>query len=108
MKKAFDWLNDHKITYEFHDYKTGGISPEKLDGWLKQQKPEMLVNNKGTTFRAFPEELKEGYKTAGTAKKMMLANQSVIKRPVLEKDGVIIALGFKPEVYEGLFAEPAK
>lgn len=103
MKKAFDWLDDHKVTYDFHNYKTDGISPEKLDTWLKQEKPEILVNNKGTTFRNFTDEQKANYKTAETAKEMMLENQSVIKRPVIEKDGRIVAVGFDEERYKGLF-----
>jgi arsenate reductase len=103
MKKAFNWLDEHNVTYNFHNYKTDGITPEKIDGWLKQEKAEVLVNNKGTTFRNFSEAQKTDYKSLETAREMMLANQSVIKRPIIEKDGKIVAVGFKAEIYQEIF-----
>lgn len=103
MKKAFDWLNEKGISYHFHNYKTDGLNLDKINEWLTQSKAEILINKAGTTFKALPEEQKENYTKKPTARKIMSGNQSVIKRPVLEKEGKIIAIGFKPDLYEQLF-----
>jgi len=100
MKKARAWLDGHGIAYAFHDYKTAGIDTTRLEGWVSQLGWEAVLNRAGTTFRKLPDAEKEGL----TEKKviaLMLAQPSMIKRPVLEKAGKITA-GFRPEQYEKL------
>jgi len=100
MKKARAWLDGHGIAYDFHDYKTAGIDKARLEGWVSQLGWEAVLNRAGTSFRKLPDAEKEGL-TAKKAVALMLAQPSMIKRPVLEKAGKITA-GFRPEQYEKL------
>ena len=102
MKKARAWLDSHGIGYDFHDYKTSGIAKEKLAGWSDKVGGETLLNRAGTTFRKLPDADKEGLNER-KALALMLAQPSMIKRPVLEKGAKLLA-GFKPDLYEKFFA----
>ena len=73
-------------------------SASKLEGWAKKAGWETLLNKAGTTFRKLPEEDKEGL-TETKAIELMLAQPSMIKRPVLELSGGKLLVGFKPEAY---------
>jgi len=98
MKKARAWLEGHGVAYEFHDYKTAGIDRGRLEGWAREVGWEALLNRAGTTFRALPEKDRE--KLSETkAIGLMMAQPSMIKRPVLETGGKLL-VGFKPEQYE--------
>ena len=101
MKKAFTWLDGHKVKYAFHDYKASGIDKAKLEEWVAAQGWEVLLNRAGTTFRKLPEADKDGL-TAKKAVALMLAQPSMIKRPVLEYRGGLL-VGFKPEQYSAAF-----
>ena len=94
MQKAFTWLKDHGVDYEFHDYKASAIDAVKLKAWAGVVGWEKLLNRAGTTFKALPDAEKEGL-TEAKALKLMAAQPSMIKRPVWEIDGRIF-LGFKP------------
>lgn len=100
MKKARAWLKEHDVEYEFHDYKKAGIDEETLRGWISSVGWELLLNRRGTTWRKVPQETKDGIDEA-TAIELMLANPSIIKRPVLTM-GDQIEVGFKPEQYAAL------
>jgi Spx/MgsR family transcriptional regulator len=97
MQKARAWLADHAVAYEFHDYKTAGVDRARLEGWVRQVGWEVLLNRAGTTFRKLPDADKADL-TEAKAIGLMLAQPSMIKRPVLETDGGLI-VGFKPDVY---------
>ena len=101
MKKARAFLDKRGIAYEFHDYKTQGIERARLEGWVKKAGWETLLNRAGTTFRKLPDKDKEGL-TEKKAIALMLAQPSMIKRPVLELGGGRILVGFRPEEYSGL------
>jgi arsenate reductase len=98
MKKARTWLDGHDIAYHFHDYKTEGISKEKLKRWCDEFGWETLLNRAGTTFRKLPDADKQGLNER-RAIALMLAQPSMIKRPVLEA-GSRLLVGFKPEIYD--------
>ena len=98
MKKARDWLDKHKVGYEFHDYKTAGIDKSVLEGWAKKVGWEVLLNKAGTTFKKLPDTKKVGLDEK-KAIALMLDQPSMIKRPVLDIGGKL-TVGFKPEVYE--------
>ncbi len=100
VKKARTWLDGHKVVYDFHDYKSQGIEKAKLEVWVKKLGWEVLLNRAGTTFRKLPEADKTGL-TEKRAIALMLAQPSMIKRPVLEKGAILVA-GFKPENYAAL------
>ena len=101
MKKARAFLDKRGIAYEFHDYKTQGIERARLEGWVKKAGWETLLNRAGTTFRKLPDKDKEGL-TEKKAVALMLAQPSMIKRPVLELGGGRILVGFRPEDYAGV------
>ncbi|MBS0984218.1 ArsC family reductase [Gluconobacter cerinus] len=103
MKRAQAWLTDHGIDYAFHDYKKNAISRAVLEGWVGQVGWEILLNKAGTTFRKLPPEQKEDM-TQEKAITLMLAQPSMIKRPVLEREGKVVCVGFKAAEYEELFA----
>jgi len=102
MKRARAWLDRHGIDYAFHDYKTAGIERERLQQWTKKLGWETLLNRAGTTFRKLPEKDKIGL-DAGKAVALMLAQPSMIKRPVLELGGGKLLVGFQPEHYSAAF-----
>jgi Spx/MgsR family transcriptional regulator len=98
MKKARAWLEKHGVDYAFHDYKTAGIARERLEQWCKKVGWETLLNRAGTTFRKLPESEKT-HVDATKAIVLMLAQPSMIKRPVLDLGGGKILVGFAPDTY---------
>jgi arsenate reductase len=101
MKKARAWLDGHGVAYAFHDYQAAGISRETLTSWVRAVGWEALLNRAGTTFRKLPDADKDGL-TEKKAIALMLAQPSMIKRPVLDHGGALL-VGFKPEVYGKAF-----
>ena len=101
MKKAWTWLDQKGVAYDFHDYKKAGIEPAKLRAWAEQVGWEVLLNRAGTTFRKLPEADRQGIDQA-KAIALMAAQPSMIKRPVLETGGRLL-VGFKPADYEAAF-----
>lgn len=97
VKKARAWLEAHGVDYTFHDYKVAGIDAERLGRWAQQAGWETLLNRAGTTFRKLP----EGDKTdlnESKALRLMQAQPSLIKRPVLER-GSLLLVGFSGDRY---------
>ncbi|MCD7108732.1 ArsC family reductase [Rhizobium sp. DKSPLA3] len=101
MKKARTWLDGHAVDYRFHDYKSDGIDRAHLSGWCSVLGWETVLNRAGTTFRKLPDADRQDL-DAEKAIALMLANPSMIKRPILDRDGALTA-GFRPEVYDTLF-----
>lgn len=102
MRKAQDWLNAQNIAFDFHDYKKVGLDRAKLENWCQTLGWETVINRSGQTFRKLDDAQKQDL-TEAKAIELMLGNLSMIKRPVLEKDGKLLA-GFKPEIYTEFFA----
>ena len=100
VKKARAWLDTHGIAVTFHDYKVAGIDAARLQKWCKELGWETLLNRAGTTFRQLDEADKQGL-TEAKAIALMLAQPSMIKRPVLDL-GPRRIVGFKPEIYAAL------
>ena len=101
MKKARAWLDARGIAYRFRDYRLEGVSSEELSNWARSVGWETLLNRAGTTFRKLPDADKANI-DEGKAIALMLANPSMIKRPVLEIDGAPL-VGFRPEPTRPLF-----
>ncbi len=101
MKKARAWLEAHGVAHRFHDYKVDGLDRAMLESWVRELGWQALLNRAGTTFRKLPEAEKEGLNEP-RAIALMLAQPSLIKRPLLEADGRLV-LGFAPERYAALF-----
>ena len=100
VKKARAWLDTRGVDYDFHDYKTAGIERSRLERWCGELGWEALLNRAGTTFRKLP-DADQNVSNARKAVALMLAQPSMIRRPVLDLGGRLL-VGFKPEVYESV------
>lgn len=98
IKKARAWLDAQGVDYRFHDYKAAGIDRARLEKWCRELGWEKLLNRAGMTFRKLPESDKNGLDER-KAIKLMLAQPSMIRRPVLEAGGQLLA-GFDVESYQ--------
>lgn len=105
VKKARDWLEEHAIAYEFHDFKKLGLDTATAQSWLEQYPWEKLVNRSGMTWRNLSDTEKNTVVDARSAQVLMQEKTSVIKRPVMVKNDKIIALGFNETEYAQLFAK---
>jgi arsenate reductase (glutaredoxin) len=103
IKKARRWLDQRSIAYTFIDYKVAGIDPEKLRGWSKLVGWDKLLNRSGTTFKKLADSERADLDEA-KALRLMIAQPSMIKRPVLELDRIVL-VGFSPETYEKVLVE---
>ena len=101
IKKARKWLDSHDVDYVFHNYKKEGVDELLLRQWCKQVGWEVLLNKRGTTWRKLPECEKEGLDES-KAVALLVANPSMIKRPVLCIRGDI-EVGFSESAYQALF-----
>jgi Spx/MgsR family transcriptional regulator len=101
MKKARTWLDQHGALYTFHDYKVSGIDRTHLEDWVSRAGWDVVLNRAGTTFKKLDDAEKQNLDSE-KAIALMLAQPSMIKRPVLEADGKLI-IGFKSESYENTF-----
>ena len=97
MKKARTWLDEHKVAYDFHDYKAVGIDREHLQRWCAEHGWQTVLNRAGTTFKKLPDSDKEGLNER-KALALMAEQPSMIKRPVLDL-GPKRVVGFKPDIY---------
>ena len=102
VKKARNWLEDHGVDYEFHDFKKQGVSSALLAKWLAQIGWQRLLKKTGPTWGKLPDEVKSSIKDDDTALALMLEKPNVIKRPVLERNGKVLATGFNLTEYEKL------
>lgn len=102
VKKARGWLTSHGIDYQFHDFKKQGVTQQLLEDWLKQIPETKLINRGGMTWRNLDEATKNSIQDQTSAIQLMSDKTSVIKRPILEKDGKIIAVGFSESEYQSL------
>ena len=100
VKKARTWMDEHGIAYTFHDFKKQGVPADALDVWLRAVGWEVLVNRKGTSWRKLSPDEQASVTNAVTAKPFLLANPSLVKRPVIEWQsvkGTVITVGYQPE-----------
>ena len=107
IKKARKWLDANNIEFRFHDFRTDGLPEALLDQWFATLGWELLLNKRGTTWRQLPESIKENI-DAASARKLMLENPAIIKRPVLEvclsEAAIRRYVGFKETEYNEIFS----
>jgi Spx/MgsR family transcriptional regulator len=103
MKKAFDWLNANGVAYDFHDYRAEGIDVALVRDWCRRVGWEKVLNKASTTFKELPDADKADLDEA-KAIALMVREPTMIKRPVLVI-GESVTNGFKPAMYEQLFAK---
>lgn len=103
VKKARDWLAQHDIAVEFHDFKKSGLDLSIAQSWLQKRDWSDLINRKGLTWRALTDEQKQQVKDDTSALSLITDKTSVIKRPVLEQDGKLLHVGFDATAYAQIF-----
>ncbi len=101
VKKARKWLEQENISYQFHDFRKNGFDQALLDNFLTTLSWEELLNKRSTSFRNLDDSIKQNL-SEQTAKEAMLAEPTLIKRPVLVTDSVK-HVGFKADQYATLF-----
>ena len=102
VKKALNWFDDRKLDYVFHDYKKEPVTLKKLEEWENATSWESLLNKKGTTWRKLSSEEQAKAINVSGANALLLANNSMIKRPLIELGGDVV-LGFDEEEYDRKF-----
>jgi Spx/MgsR family transcriptional regulator len=93
VKKARAWLAEHGMTFAFHDFKKSGLPAARLDAWIAAAGWERVLNRKGTSWRALDEATREHVADAASARALMLAQPSLVKRPVIEWDDGRVTVG---------------
>ncbi len=101
-KKAITWLQKNNINFSFHNYKLQGISKEKLEDWCNKEGWETIFNKRSTTWRELPEAEQQKVINEPAAIKVMLTQNSIIKRPVIEYNRKIL-IGFNEAAYQNTF-----
>jgi Spx/MgsR family transcriptional regulator len=92
VKRARAWLTERGVAHEFHDFKRQGVPAQALERWIDTLGHERLLNRQGTTWRKLDDATKADAGEAAGARALMLAQPSVIRRPVVQwPDGVITA-----------------
>jgi len=102
VKRARTWLESNGVDYTFHDFKKQGVDEKMLRAWLKHVPLTTLLNKKGTTHRALSDADKTRAETETGAIALMQVSPSLIKRPVLDRDGKV-SVGFSADNYAAQF-----
>lgn len=105
IKKTSNWLNDRKISFEFHDYKQQGISEQKLAEWCKQKGWESIFNKRSTTWKELDTATQAENINEAAAVKLMAVHNSIIKRPIVEHNGKVVAVGFNEKRFQEIFGK---
>jgi arsenate reductase len=106
VKKARTWLQEQDLAFEFHDFKKQGLTRSAIETWLEHQSLDVLINRKGTTWRALSEEEKASAGNTEQAIALMLDKPSLIKRPVMQiaaNGKTQINVGFSVPQYQSIF-----
>lgn len=109
VKKARTWLMEHGIAFRFHDFKKDGLTSTTVEKWLESLSVDILINRKGTTWRALSDIEKTSADHIPSAIALMLASPSIIKRPVLQRAGSSskneneFMVGFSADQYKSFF-----
>jgi Spx/MgsR family transcriptional regulator len=100
VKKARAWMAHHGIACEFHDFKKSGVTQADLERWFSVFGWETVLNRAGLTWKLAPEPVRVKVRDAASATRFLMEKTSAIKRPVLEKDGKPVAIGFDEAHYK--------
>lgn len=87
---ALKSLDAAGIAHRFHDFKTAGLSLERAQAWIDALGVDVIVNRKGTTWRRIDEASRAGL-GADTAASLLVRETSLVKRPVIEWPGGVLA-----------------
>ena len=101
VKKARTWLEQHKVDYQFHDFRADGLSAAQVKIWIEEIGLETLVNKRSTTWKELSETTKTNFNEANAAT-VISENPTLIKRPLLDT-GDKKHVGFKDTEYTTIF-----
>lgn len=104
-KKVMKWLEAAGVNYSLHDYKIAGIDKKRLESWIDQAGLETIFNKRSTTWKALTPAEQASAATAPGAINIMMQHNSIIKRPVIEKNGRVVAVGFDEKNYRDVFSK---
>jgi arsenate reductase len=99
VKRARAWLAAHGVAARFHDFKKAGVPADQLPAWLAAVGWDKLVNRQGTTWRKLDDDTKAAVVDAASASALMLAQPSVIKRPVVAWADGTLTVGFSEPAF---------
>lgn len=102
VKKALTYFKDKNIPVSFHNFKTDGISAEKLEEWFSAAGINKVVNKNSTTYKDLDDPAKEALESPQSAIPILQEHTSIVKRPVVETQGKTL-LGFRKDDYDSLF-----
>lgn len=100
VKKARIWLTDHGVAHTFYDFKKQGLPEAELDRWLAAVGWEKVVNRQGTTWRKLDAAVQASVVDAASARPVLLAQPSLIKRPVVAWPTGAVTVGFQPDDWQ--------
>ena len=103
VKKATQWFDQNRIPYTFHNYQKLGIGQEKLNNWAQQVGWNVLINRKGTTWRKNSEGNEKIVQTEKGTLQLLSTQTSILKRPLIEKNGTVMVVGFDGDQSLSLF-----
>lgn len=101
VKTARKWLEGHAIEYTFHDFRGDGLTLAQAQAWLDELGADTLINKRGTTWRQLDAKTRDSINT-NTAASLLVANPTLIKRPVLDIGNQRV-VGFSADNYSELF-----
>lgn len=104
VKKAKTWLTQNNIEFTFHNFKTDGLTEDTVNRWLNSVGQKTIVNKASSTFRKLGDEQKLRLENGKDVAQLVCAHASIVKRPVLEKNNEVVAVGFKPDNYRSIFS----
>ena len=96
VKRARAFLAGQGAAVVFHDFKKAGVPADRLAAWVASAGWERLLNRQGSTWRKLDAAQRAAVVDGASAQALMLAQASVIKRPVVQWPDGAITVGFDP------------
>ncbi|MCL5975563.1 MAG: ArsC family reductase [Gammaproteobacteria bacterium] len=103
VKKARHWLDEHQVSYQFHDFRKDGLDQPTVEQWLNSVSWEQLLNKRGTTWRQLDDPRKDQLDQQA-AVVLILAHPTLIKRPVIEDESGV-SIGFNESDFQARYAK---
>lgn len=103
VKKAIQWFDRNGLRYQFHNYQKQGVSGDSLKNWAAQVGWEALINKNGTTWRKNKDANEKKIVTENGTVDLLCSQPSIIRRPLIEKEGKVLTLGFQEDNYLNIF-----
>jgi arsenate reductase len=108
VKKARQWLDQNGIAYQFHDFRTDGLTSVQLNNFATRVDWNTLLNRSSTSWRQLSAQQQSDL-TSEKAIALMVNTPTLIKRPVLDTgDKLIIGFTTKDGGYAAHLPEAGK